>query len=716
MSTRLSVLVGGAVSIALLGYLAAYIDLAAARAALSTVPASSLVLVAAAMLASVWLGAVRLRILAGDLGYSLAMPGALSAVAMGQLAGAAFMQLVGQLLARSLVLRQSGVPVSASIFVTLYERLLALGVSFAMALAGALHIFGMIGIDLKRGGSDFVLLAIGGGAALALSAALAWGPMARAAIGHLDARSALRVLRNAAITLAIHLCTLAAFMFMALTLAPQSRFIDVAAASAVVMFASALPISMAGWGVRELTAVFALGAIGVPAATALVAGLLLGLAALVTNAGVALGVAALARPVAAAAESTGVPDRSGLVLGHLIPIGAGIAVLFQAQVLVGTDRINVNIADPLVLIGAALFVAASIPHWPAWRLERLTLYVGLMTAAVLLAFLHGIVTVGWSQWAAVNKTVGWFVLLSYGMTGALIVRTAGPDGRDILLRTITAGVAAIVALEAVADLTTIAGFKPLFATLRAEGFAYDANAFAFQILLALCIVLPLIGQWSAAGALSAALVLGLALTGSRSGWVGMLAVLFAGVAVSPAHMRRAAPWLFAGAIAGAALLAAFAWTPHAKSGEVAQSKETGAAISTLVFRDNRAVSSREHAQTMRAGLEQFLQSPLIGNGLGYFIESYGRARGLDHPIDSTGIWLLAEFGLIGFAIFVVPFTLALRGAWRDAREGDAAATTLLLALVAFGAMSQFYELLYQRLFWLLLGVLLALPQGRKTTA
>jgi hypothetical protein len=75
------------------------------------------------------------------------------------------------------------------------------------------------------------------------------------------------------------------------------------------------------------------------------------------------------------------------------------------------------------------------------------------------------------------------------------------------------------------------------------------------------------------------------------------------------------------------------------------------------------------------------------------------------------VWLLAETGPVGLAVFVA-------AAWRlfaDAvrRRGDPAATLLILMFCAFAAMSAAHEMLYQRAFWLLLGAVLAMPAGRQ---
>ncbi len=62
-----------------------------------------------------------------------------------------------------------------------------------------------------------------------------------------------------------------------------------------------------------------------------------------------------------------------------------------------------------------------------------------MTAALAV----GWVSIGWTAWAFTSKYVGWFVLLAYGVTEALLVPKVGEAGRRILLLTFVSAGAAV---------------------------------------------------------------------------------------------------------------------------------------------------------------------------------------------------------------------------------------------------------------------------------
>ncbi len=85
--------------------------------------------------------------------------------------------------------------------------------------------------------------------------------------------------------------------------------------------------------------------------------------------------------------------------------------------------------------------------------------------------------------------------------------------------------------------------------------------------------------------------------------------------------------------------------------------------------------------------------------------------GIPLLIHSTPLWLLAEAGIVGFLVFLVPALYLLLSEFGRAR-GDAGAKLIVLCLVAFGVMAMPADMLYQRTFWLLIGAGLALmPQA-----
>lgn len=647
------------------------------------------------------LSALRLKYIAADVGYCLSMRDATATLSVGQLAGNLFFQIAGQMIGRTAMLARRGIPAAASVIISGYERIFALFISLALAIGGALYLFGRLTFDLEAGGLNLVRLALGMAAVTVAGAVVAWGPSTWALVRQLTPAVGWRILRSTAISLAIQLTTLAAYVVTAHTLAPDIAYGPIIAASCLIMFASSLPISLGGWGLRELSAVVALQAVGMPGASALLVGLTIGVMSLGVV-GIAAAILVVGKKPAAAPRSAAGVDY-GLLLDWIIPIAAATAVFFQVFIPVGRGQLNVNLADPFVLVGAALFLLRQFSMgWPAWRIPHINLYIALTSLVLGLSFLHGLAVFGWNEWAFTSRLVGWPILLCYGATGALIVRRAGDAGLDMMLRSFAAAGAAIAALDVgIIVLAELDGHHHNLFAERISGFSQNPNAFAFILLAALAAALALRKCGPTRIVLLAALFTGLWFAGSRAGFIAtpviVIAALFAGIRLRPVAI--AALW-------AAAIPLALVVIPDLHN--FASGISIGGFADTVaLLAQPQAGSDREHIATVLEGLHMFLAHPVFGAGLGAYMDAQIKATGVPLVIHSTPVWLLAETGLAGFAVFAI-------GAWRifaDAfrRRATAAGILLMLTILGFAVMSEVHELLYQRALWLLLGAALAVP-------
>ena len=114
---------------------------AALLAGLSQLAPSSIAAVVLLLTAGLLLSALRLKLITGDLGYSLSMRDATATLSVGQLAGSLFFQLAGQLIGRGAMLARRGIPPAASVVISGYERIFALFVSLILAACGATYLF-----------------------------------------------------------------------------------------------------------------------------------------------------------------------------------------------------------------------------------------------------------------------------------------------------------------------------------------------------------------------------------------------------------------------------------------------------------------------------------------------------------------------------------------------------------------------------------------------
>lgn len=719
------------------------VDLGAVAVAAGRLSATTILIVLLALTAGALLASARLAYVAADIGYKMRASDAIAALSLGQLAGAIFFQLVGQLIARSAVLSRRGVPVSGTIFVTGYERLLALLVSAGFALAGAWFLFGHISLEINAGGAALLKLMAGGGAALAFSAALAWGrPFAAFARAKIGPHAMLRLTRGVLLSLGIQLCTMVAYIAAVLGLAPDMGVLPVAAAAAVVMLAAAVPVSLAGWGVRELGAIYALGAIGVDRETSIVVAVLIGAAALAVVGGLAAATAVLKTDTRQAPAASAAPAfDTGGALAWGLPMLAIVAVFFQVHVPVAASRLNVNLADPIALVAAAILIADHVVarRWPAWRLPFFNMFLALMTACIVLGFLNGWVRFGLTSWALTNRLAGWFILLAYLGAGSLIVRHGGDRGFELLLRGFAAAAVGIIAVDlAIFSLVRLGLPVPEEITAyRLEGFAQNPNAFALQILFAVAAVIATVRSPRAQAAWLSVLFIGLWFSGSRAGFIALgvaalMAVSLRAVRISVLGtavvvtfiaamcmdwlpeiveaVAMAAFWTIDTAKELAAQLAAAFGESGGTGGESAtrprQLALTPPKLTSLeIIASGYDSSNTQRIASLQGGFAMFLQHPILGGGLGAFTAEYLRLHGVPLVIHSTPLWLLAELGIVGFLIFAVPFILLLKQKSPAGRPPAYVFTILLL--LSFATVSVVHDIMYQRAFWLLLGAGLA---------
>jgi hypothetical protein len=663
----------------------------------------SVALVLVLLAGGIILASLRLQLITSDLGYRLSFRDAAMALSVGQLAGSVFFQFAGQLIGRGTVLSRKGIDPAATVVISGYERVVALSVSLLFAAVGGIYLFGTLSINLESGGLSLIKLVLGLSVTIAAGALLAWGSSLRRVLRELTPQMMLRLLRSFAISFAIQATTLAAYVALGAALAPHVGVASLAAACCLVMLAASLPISFGGWGLRELSAVVALQAIGISTSSALLTALMIGFLSLAVIAGTAIFV--LLGPAARPAPHANVqvpatPDYTA-VLDQLLPILAATAVFFQIYLPTGAGRISVNLADPVVVVAAALFGLRYYgKNWPRWPVPQTSLFLAATTAVIGAALLRGWFSFGWSDWAFINKGLGWLVVLCYVATGALLILRAQTTGFDLLLRTFAATGAAIAGIEVVLGTLQSWGIAALDAPPdgRATGFAQNPNAFAFSLMLVLAVAMVLQGRAALRIGLMTATLLGIWFSGSRAGLVVIPALV-----VTSVFLRIALRPLIVAFALAVAIVVVLPLLPAL----VGQESPGGGVIALLSRNDPQV--TYQHLETILQGLTMFLQHPIFGAGLGAYMHEQIQATGIPLVIHSTPVWLLAETGLVGFAVFTA-------AAWRLVstalgRRPEPAALLLLLMLCALGTMSLVHELLYQRAFWLLLGAVLAMPVG-----
>lgn len=607
-----------------------------------------------------------------------------------------------------------GVPSMVNASLAAYERTLLALVSGVLGALGGFYLLGnsvIAGFFQRISLIEIVIAALGGGA---LSLWLGRSRFEMKMSGQMFSwTNSARVMSIAGLTLAGQLLILGCFVLGIFAVSSDTPVVSLFAAAAIISLAASMPITVNGWGVRELAAVYVLGKLGIPAADAVAVSVIIGLCSTL----VILAAAPFAikkspmsesvKPLAVTVHPVSEIEKSAAwILGMVV----AVAVFFQVHLSLPGGVVNLNLADPFAILALAAVGLHALfsRQTPAWRIKHFNLALGAISLLLLLGFLRGWLEIGVTQWALGGRLLGWLVLLGYLSAGYLIVANIGAHGLRRLAETLVASAAVVVMLQASLRLldhwgvNTGAQLAPNF-----EGYASNRNAFAFQLLAVMALLLgysQVYARYSVRmcrptrawifSVLLGIVLAGLMWTASRAGLlVGLMVLLVAGI--GRLADRRMLGW----GLIFAAILWAAVWL-GAQSAPVQSVPVQGAFSGDY--------SDQERWATLTHALELWQESPIIGAGLGVFIAKSSAWLGHPQVIHNTPLWILTEFGLVGVAVMGWAFFLLVRHAIRfDTLQP--ARRILLLLIMAFAIFSFAHEIFFQRIFWFVLGAVLARP-------
>jgi|CXWL01.1.fsa_nt_gi uncharacterized membrane protein YbhN (UPF0104 family) len=676
------------------------------------------------------------RVLA-HFGFPLSWNVAFRASVSGHVAGLFVMSLFGQVLGRQAVLRKYGVRPVVIASLSAYERVLLALISGVLAVFGVTFLLGpSVVADFFRlmPFSEIAIVAVGG---VVLSIWLGRSRFEKRFAARIRSWSAFScLLESAGITLISQFLMLGSFVVGIQAIHPGIDIMPLFAAAAVISFAASIPLTVNGWGIREMTSVYMLGWLGISAADAVAVSVLIGLCSTLVI--VAASPFALKKTTDAdsgVGESLPIIEPAHEVekaSAWILAMATAVLVFFQAHAeLPGSlGPINLNMADPFAILAlAAVSIhALSVRRLPVWRAQNFNVILVLISTVLLMAFLRGLPEIGVTQWALAGRVFGWLVLLGYISAGYLMVAYAGAHGLRRLSETMIATGVAVVVLQIILRLLVQWGWiADIRLTLRFEGYAANRNAFVFQMLVCLALVLayssvrarhrtirsaaPLISN-SVVGKLPSQLfplllglvLLGLILSGSRAGLL-VGAVILLAAWIGRLAERRVIAWglLYAVVCWGVILISGTTLSGTTLSGTTL-SGVTQSEISS-------DPSIQEHWESMTRALDLWMQSPILGAGLGVFIEKSPLWFRYPLVIHSTPLWILAEFGIVGAAVFGWAFFDLVRSVFKF-HTTQPACRALGILLLGFAGFCLVHEIFYQRIFWLVLGATLAYP-GKK---
>lgn len=658
------------------------------------------------------------RVLA-HFGVAVSWAASLRASVAGQVASLIVIPLFGQVAGRQVLLSRSGLSPESNAAFAAYERVATALISGFSAMLGALHLAGGSVVGSLITAIDLVPAMLAILAGMLVSCWVGMGGFERSILARITERRNLQnIFEIFAVSFAGYAAMILAFLVLFSATVPSAPVVSMLAAAAMVSFAASMPISVGGWGLREVAAVYVLGKFGIPAAEALAISIIVGLLSTVAVLLVAAGISGMHTKVDAEPHSevdTLTPKTVDIdrVSSWGLGLAVGILVFFQIHVPIGGTTTNVNLADPFAVLALAAVTLGSVisRRLPQWNVRGFNSVLFVFSALWVLGFWWGWRSFGFSQWAFVGRLMGWLVLLGYLAAGYLIVSRHGRHGIRRIIETLAAVSAAVVLVHAatrmilpVLDSTVVLG--------NFEGFAHNRNAFAFQMLSVIALVTGCSYLYGKAakgtgrrvwlGSLLGVALAGLLWSASRTGIATAVVIL-----VFACFVRIADRFMLmvAVGIAGGLWFAPWGIEWLRTLIDFDHIGVTGSTLQSHMSND-ASDAGRWAANTM--ALKALMESPIFGIGLGGFLEISPERFGFPMVIHSTPIWILAELGLVGagglgFAVFV--FARHLFFYWQRGSQNR----SLLLLLIAFSIFCLMHEILFQRIFWFALGILIAKP-------
>lgn len=664
------------------------------------------------------LAALRLWRLLVHFSIKASWKAALLASVGGQLAALVMIPLIGHVAGRQHVLETVGVSPSTNAALVGCERSATAAISVVAMLCSVGYFFRIIElID----GIPYLLIVLALLVGLILSKGLGATEFEDSLRhGIFRATTLLRVLETLLISLIGYIGMLVSYVIAFASVASGPDLAALVAAAAIVSFAASIPLSVGGWGLRELASIFVLKQLGVDAADALLMSVTVG--ALST-----FSVIVLAPIVIRYTSGSGAPvlhvssDRppETRVLERAANWGFGVAVaalvFFQVHIPVFGLVTSINLADPFAMLALAALAldCLSLKVAPKWRVPKINRLLIVLSIVLTGGFVVGVVNVGVTQWALGGRLFGWLVLLGYVSAGYLMVATFGNDGYLRLTHILLGMAVAVVTVSVAEQLFAAASMPKSYSWKDLHGFAQNRNAFALQMLAVMvCVIGGLSEHFPQLGlsvrrrqdflaAIVGVLLAGIALSGSRTGIATGAIVLFVSIVAGFIRLRFAIITIVSMLTVW---VAAFLFVECVTSG-------TATSVSSAFSSPD---SDHLRWKVNSLALSLWRDSILAGIGLGSFYARSGELLGEVMVIHSTPIWILTEFGLIGGALVtfsLFPIAGFLRRHWRDSGPNR----TLFLVVLSGGLFAQLHEISFQRILWLVCGMLMAQPNSLRVS-
>ncbi len=396
----------------------------------------------------------------------------------------------------------------------------------------------------------------------------------------------------------------------------------------------------------------------------------------------------------------------------ILCFSVSLLILFQVHVTVGSSTINVNLADPFAVLALSVVLLNSFfkRRLPLWYVPHFNALLLLMSSILVVAFFHGWLKFSSSSWA-VSKIFGWLVLLGFLASGYLAASYHGARGSRRIIEVMVTVLCLVLLFQIifrVLHVINIIDWKGF--TYSFEGYSGNRNALAFQILAVFAAFIGLLPMYknknlkffpriSCEFLLTSVLglmIVGLYYTSSRSGIAVMFLLLVFSCLTGMADFKI---------ILKALIISVSIWLIVLCFPNLADSDYAALPIQ-VQSGFSEAPSDLVRWSLIKQSIMEWLDSPIFGQGLGYFFMRSPELIGFPIIIHNTIFWLLTETGIVGAVGFLLALFLIVKHLVVD-RSNKLRSNSAILLIFCFVLMSLFHEVLYQRIFWFVFGALIS---------
>jgi hypothetical protein len=320
----------------------------------------------------------------------------------------------------------------------------------------------------------------------------------------------------------------------------------------------------------------------------------------------------------------------------------------------------------------------------------------------------------------INKFIGWFVLMAYFVLGAWIATNFGQRSLILLLKIFLLTSVIISSAHLIYTFLPDVGIIAPHSHYQLTGFMGNRNAMGLLLIFtfALLIIPAAAGRYLIHPQIyqgyMALLPLIVIYNESRAVWVAFLIPVLGVLFFYKKHGLKAL------ALPAIALLVALALLAIADKANITDRQLRSGDV--FVQHNDEVIYAGDYQRlrVLSDSIEFWKQHPITGIGLGSFIHLQDEKHADKETvalgiIDSSPLWVITEFGVIGAGLFGAFYLLSLYTLKRtDGGPDESPYATLrismVLFLLAFAAMSLFHELLYTRFIWFFSGLALAVSR------